>query len=59
MKRLVIELDDKTHAAFKAKTATEFLSMTEVATWLITDYNAGRVKARPRDRQQKEVKKST
>lgn len=42
MKRLLADIDDQTHAQFKAKAAGDGLTMKEVITAAIGDYLAGK-----------------
>lgn len=42
MKRLIADIDDQTHAQFKAKAAGDGLTMKEVITAAIGDYLNGK-----------------
>ena len=44
MKRLVIELEDKTHATFKSKAAADGVTMTGIIAATVADYLAGKWK---------------
>lgn len=46
-KRITVEIDAKTHAAFKSKCAADELTATQVVTTLVQLYLDGRVKVKP------------
>ncbi len=56
-KQIILRVDVGTHTAFKTKTASEHLEMSEVLRWAIDDYVSGKWKARPRDRQRGRAKR--
>ena len=42
MKRITVDIDEKTHAAFKSKVAAQGLTATAVVNQLIADYLASK-----------------